>query len=490
MAEKTLSSKIKEVFTHAIIYGFGSALQSLLGFILIPFYTKYYTTEIYGVFSLITLCGTLAGAFFYLGASSALSRSYFDYNDPLDRKKVVTTALYITLLGVFLQIGIGYFLSPKLSLTLFQSEVYKNSLILTFVSTSIGFLNTLFYVLLRFEKKSKQVVLSNLISFIITTLLILYFLIQLNLGVMAPILGGLLGQALLFFILFYLSKNFMGIHYSRHEFKVQLHFGIPTVFVGLSYYILDWVDRLFINKYCSLSDVGIYSFGYKIGLIIQVLFIIPFSQIWAPMRMEYCHDKNSAELSKLVLTYYFIIGLFMAVGVSVFAKDFILLIAKRPEYLVAYKVVPFIVLGHLMYGAINIVDSGIYLERKVSYYIYIMWFCLIINTGLNYLFIPKFGYMAAAYITLISYSSVAFTVFYVSNKLHTFPVEVGRLLKIFASGLTVLVLSIWAPQGEKLEVVGNTVFMVGFFVFLYLFVLNGKEKYKIRGLFIRRSISV
>ncbi len=78
-SEKSLFAKIKEAASHTLIYGLGSVLQTALGFILIPLYTRYYSTDMYGTLALITICGSLAGSVFYLGASSALSRSYFDY---------------------------------------------------------------------------------------------------------------------------------------------------------------------------------------------------------------------------------------------------------------------------------------------------------------------------------------------------------------------------------------------------------------------------
>ena len=48
-----------------------------------------------------------ASSIFYLGATSALTRSYFDYDDIEERKKVASTSLYITLLGAIMQISIG-----------------------------------------------------------------------------------------------------------------------------------------------------------------------------------------------------------------------------------------------------------------------------------------------------------------------------------------------------------------------------------------------
>ena len=54
----TVSSRLKEAASHTAIYGLGSVLQTLLGFVLIPLYTRYYSAELYGVLTLVTLTGT------------------------------------------------------------------------------------------------------------------------------------------------------------------------------------------------------------------------------------------------------------------------------------------------------------------------------------------------------------------------------------------------------------------------------------------------
>lgn len=483
MAQKSIISKLKEAGNHSIVYGLGSALQTLLGFVLIPFYTRYYSAETYGVLSLIMLCGTLVGALFWLGASSALSRSYFDYEEEHDRKKAVSTSLAIALFGASIQILLGFFLKDKISWWLFSSTTYSTGIFIIFISSAFGFLNNLFLVVLRFQKKSKQVVVASLLSLLLTTGFILYFLVVMNMGVMAPLLGGMIGQVVVFVLLLYLSRQTIVPLVSTYEMKVQLQFGVPAVLIGFSYYVLDWVDRLFIDKFCSLSDVGIYSLGYKVGMVIHVIFIIPFSQIWAPMRMEYRNDANANDLQKKILTYYFVVGILITSVVSLLSKNFIGLVAGRQEYVMAYRVVPVVMLGHLIYGTINIVDIGIYLSRKISYHLFIILISIVVNVALNYLFIPRFGYIAAAYNTLASYAVTATLIFLVSNRLQKVYVEADRLIKVIVFGLLVMI----AGQVNISSVLWVNIFvgfvlMLAFVLFIGIFILNENEKSKISSL--------
>ncbi len=461
---KPLAEKIKEAGSHTLIYGLGAAFQTLLGFILIPLYTRYYTAETYGVLSLLVLCGTLAGVVFYLGASSALSRSYYDYHDGTERKRVISTSLFLTLSGALLQVLLGFLLRERLSLLLFGTTKYALHINIVLVSSALSFTNNLFYLLLRFERKSKQVIILNLVTLTTGASLILFFLTVLKVGVMAPILGEAINQSFAFGLLFYLTRKSYVLDYSVAELKLQLQYGIPTVLAGLAFYLLTCTDRLVINKYCSLSDVGIYSLGYKIGMVVNTLFVLPFGQIWAPMRMEYRHDLNAGILYKVMLTYYFLIGLLFTAGVSLFSKEILSLLSGRREYIVAYKIVPIIMSAHLIYGAVNILDVGVAFSRKVMYNVYTFSSAVVLNVGLNWALVPRFGYQAAAFVILATFVVLVSLVFLVSKRLYPIKVEGRRLCAIFGSGLLIVYLgyavdihALWLAATYKLLLLAGLV---------------------------------
>lgn len=436
--EKSIFNKIKEAGSHTIIYGLGAVLQSALGFLLIPLYTRYYTTDMYGALSLINLSGMLAGTFFYLGASSALARSYYDYNDVYERKKVVSTSLYISLFGASLQILLGIALSGTISQFLFHDERYARHIALILISSAVSFVNTLFFMLLRFERKSKHVVALNIFSLVLTSSLIVFFLISAKLGVMAPILGGLISQGVLFIILLYLVRDTIVFDYSRHELKVQLPFGLQAVVIGMAYYSLDSLNRVFISKYGSLGDVGIYSLGYQIASLINILFIMPFGQIWAPMRMQYRNDQNADEFYRKILTYYTVIGLIITVMISLFSKEVITLFAGHKEYVDAYKVVPFVMIGLLVYGVVGLIDHGIYFTRKVIYHAFTFSIASVMSFVLNYMFVQRYGYLAAAAIIMVCYVTIVVLVFYISNRMYKIPYEGKRLALTGSIGVIAL----------------------------------------------------
>jgi O-antigen/teichoic acid export membrane protein len=119
--EVSIKSKIKELFNHGLIYGLTSSLQSILGFLLLPILTTYYSPAEFGVYSIILLASALASAVFYFGASSALGRYYYDEDSIIYRRQIVSTALFVTIFGAILLVLFSVLFGKKLSIFLFNT---------------------------------------------------------------------------------------------------------------------------------------------------------------------------------------------------------------------------------------------------------------------------------------------------------------------------------------------------------------------------------
>ena len=421
--------KLKNYIFHGLVYGFGSAFDAIVGFLVLPIYTLNFSTEEYGIFSFLILISTFASSIFYFGATSALTRSYFDYNNLEDRKKVVATSLYITLFGAIMQISLGLIFSEQLSIILFKTAIYKYHIILILISSALLFINQFFYLLLRLLLKSIHIVSVSIFSSAIFLLTLWILLTYYEYGILSPVIAFNISYSIGTIILLFICRNYFSLIPKKREFKIQLIFGLPQLFIGFSYYTIDWIDRFFINEYLSLGDVGVYSFGYKISMIIHMIFIIPFSKVWATIRSENL-NRNIEGLSSKILTYYYLIGSILALLVVIFIKEFFMIFSRNIDYDSAQYVVPFVIFAHLLYGMINILDLGIFKYRKPIYTAIILIIHIPINIILNFILVPKFGYYGAALSTLITYFLLSMTVAYIANRLLKVNYEKFNLLLI------------------------------------------------------------
>lgn len=479
--EKHFAGKLKELLGHSAIYGLGSVLQALLGFVLLPIYTKHLSTEEYGVWALLTTTATIAGVVFYLGASSALARSFYDYPEGEGRRRVVNTSLLLTLIGAALQIFAGLIFAGPLSRKLFGTDAYATHIRIVLSGSAFGFINQLFYVVLRFQRRSAAVVTLNLLSLAGSGGLIIYLLVIERMGVMAPIVGEAVNQALVCITLAVLTREWLSWSFSPDEVRVQLLYGLPNVGTGLLYYLYTMGDRFIIQRFASLDDVGVYALGSRLGMLIQIVLVLPFAQIWTPVRMEMRDKPGTNRFFGRILTYYLLIGSVFALVITVFACELVGLLARRPEYASAATIVPLVVFAQLIYGIIGIVDAGIIYSRKVYYTTVMSALALGVNWGSNMLLIPRLGIIGAGLSLVASMIVFATGVFVISNRLFAIRTETWRIGRIAIIIIAALAIGWQIPAAPAAIVIGGKLLLLAATVTaIYLLVLDSNERGTLR----------
>jgi len=395
--------KLKEIGFHGIIYSIGSIAQSAASFILFPFYTNYLTTSDFGAFSLIDLYGFLVGSVFYFGITSALPRSYFDHTEIEKRREVFSTGFIILLVGFILQQVFTFALSDSLSYIIFSSYEYTQHIELISISAGLNFVNQYFYSMLRLNRKSLSLSIISLVNLVTTLCVTIYLLSQLKMGIMAPIYGRCIVFSLTCLFLLYSLRSEFIKKFNFNESKLLLHFGIGMVFVNIANISIDWADRFFINKELSLAQVGIYSLAYKLGSVITLVFVAPFEQIWNPMMIDYKDQAGIKDLFSKVFLIFFVLGAFFCACICVGMLIISPILIQSNDFLPALKLSPFISIGILFYGAVNITNAGLVFERKVGKIAKIFYFVSFINLILNYFLISNIGVWGAVLSTMISY---------------------------------------------------------------------------------------
>lgn len=467
---------LREASFHSLIYAAGAAIQGLLNFALLPLYTKHLTPEDFGVFRIAALAASLAGAVFYLGAYSSLSRFYFDSDEGKGRRLSAGTAAVLTIIGGSLQMAVVLLLAVPVSVVILRSSTYAPHLIIAFLASALTFINQIFLLMLRLQRRSVTVIALNTGALLATVIAAVALVVIWPLGAIGALAAGAIGQVIVMPFVVGHAWNAFDWRLPREEFLKQLRFGAPAVAIGLGYYALDSVGRLMFARMGTLTDLGILTFGYTIGFVVQTLFVQSFTQIWNPMRLEHRDHPDSGRLSALVSTYYALAGSALLAGMSLFAPEIVAILGRRPEYTEASRIVPIILSAQLLYGAINFIDTGILVRNRLRYHVAIYWSVFILNVAMNYVLIPRYGYLGSAWAMLASYLLLISVAYVVSNQLLTIHLEPRRLALITAT----VGLAIWV--GTLLQGLGLASIISRFAVFAtllgtwYLIVLTDDER--------------
>ena len=175
---------------------------------------------------------------------------------------------------------------------------------------------------------------------------------------------------------------------------------MPLIPYFLSTLVLDKADRIIIGKFCGQSDVAFYNVSYNLGRL-MVLLTSALDATFTPWMYQKIKDKDLSKVhyitSMIMLGFLGVATLFM-----LFAPDLIMIFADE-AYAEAVYVIPPVVAGYffvMLYGLVSKIEFYFEKTKAVAG---ITVFASLLNILLNYLAIPVFGYVAAAYTTLACY---------------------------------------------------------------------------------------
>ena len=175
---------------------------------------------------------------------------------------------------------------------------------------------------------------------------------------------------------------------------------------------LSFADRLMINKITDASDVGLYSFAFMIAMLLQVI-ISAVGKSWQPLFYKAMSNKDYKLLDNI-----FKINSKIVFGASLFlilfSYEFVYLLATS-EYIKSLDIVLFLIIGFNFFFLYTAYGQYVSYSKKTYIDSIITITAVVLNIGLNYIYIPKYGYEASAITTIISYAFM-FIMFYFNAK--------------------------------------------------------------------------
>lgn len=288
------------------------------------------------------------------------------------------------------------------------------------ISLASSIFNQVYSARQESSKISKYSIATAYIGFVLTVIFTLLNPKQKYLGsIYSQLITGLIFTILIFNSL----KSFYKLTIRKAHIKYMFHYSIPLIPYFLSSVILAQFDRIMIAKYSNTSDAGLYSFAYNIGMIMTLIFSA-LNSAWIPKYYECFNSKNYLEYNKHV-NYINRLMLISALGLIYFGKELGMILGSS-SYHASLKIVPIIVIGYLFFYYFYIWMWNIDFAKKNLYSSLIVGIAGMINILLNIILIPRFGYVAAAYTTSISYFCMACFSYLVNRyilKLYAMPVK-------------------------------------------------------------------
>lgn len=397
MEAQTKNINYKKV---SIYYMIGTLFNQGISFLTVPIFTRLLTTTDYGIVttynSWVSIISMIVSCALYMGIRAA----FIDYKKTIN--EVMSTVTTFTLLNGIVLTGIVFFIAEVSNIG------YSKILILICMIHSIGFAllqNYSMYLMMRYRYKLRTayMILPNFIAVIISLIAILFFLKKnLYLGRIIPtaLAQGIFGITTLFLV-YRNSKDFFDKKYLKYTLIISL----PLVLHGIALNILSQSDRLMITWLRNASETGIYSLIYNFSMIATVI-TTSLDGVWVPWFTSKLKNREINAINNRSKDYIEIMTVSL-VGLILIGPEIVKFLADK-RYWEGTSIIPPIVLANYAIFAYTLYVNIEHFYKKTIYITFNTLIAAGINFITNYMFIPRYGYVAAAYTTLFSYVAALF----------------------------------------------------------------------------------
>jgi O-antigen/teichoic acid export membrane protein len=265
-----------------------------------------------------------------------------------------------------------------------------------------------------------------------------------------------------------LSKTFFSIklQFNFTLWKQMMQYAWPLVIVGIGAMINETFSRLMLSWWLPGTDtfkneqVGIFNACYKLSILIT-LFIQAFKMGAEPFFFKQAEAGNPQKTYARVMKFFVIVITTMFLAVALFLpiwKHFI-----GPKYWSGLSIVPILLLANMFLGIYYNLSIWFKLGNKTTAGLMITLVGSAITLIINYLFIPKFGFIACAWATFFCYGGMMVLSYIWGQKVYPIPYKWKKLVAYF-----VIVIALFFVQKLIILFWDNAIFSIAIGVFFLL----------------------
>ncbi len=469
---------IRKLAGQTVIYGFGTVVPRFLNYALLtPFYTYILGREQYGVVTELYAWMVLALVILTYG----METTYFRFAG----KKAPAETVYSTALmslfftSAFFIMAVSLFITP-VSGFLGYSEHPEYIRMFAWI-VAIDAFSAIPFAWLRNNNRARTFSILKIINVAVTVVTVFFFLKtapamaergnELIFKIYNPemqvgyvFVANLAGSAVtLLLLLPYVVR--IRPAFDRKLFRKMLSYSWPLLVGGMAGSLNEVLDKILLRRLIGgaegLATVGLYGAGYKVGVLMS-LFIQMYRFAAEPFFFEKAGSKEAKETYAVTMKYFVITALILFLVINLYIEAIQIIIG--PLFRESLVVVPIVSMGYLL--------LGIFINQSIWYKvddrtIYGAWITLVgaaVTILVNLLFVPRFGYIAAAWAHVACYLSMVAVSYVVGMKYYPIKYETWKLVLYILVAVALLTLSrLLAPENKITGIVFDTMLLLIFF---------------------------
>lgn len=420
-------------------------VQKAMSVLTIPIITRMLSTSEYGIYSVFNSYGNTLIIFATL---SVYANGYYVGMKRYETDKLEYTSSMSGLMFLLTTVLFMMFLVFKRTIVAYTGLAFS-AWILMFVWIYGQSMVNLWFTENRYEFKYRLIVAATVFTAIATPLLKIVLIMFFSKKGIDKSLGAILGLVIPVAIVGLLAWFVIAIKgktmFSKEYWKFALTFNIPLIPYYLSQTILNQADKIMIERIDSAASAGIYSVAYSLAMTVTFInsaingSFIP----WQFQNMAKGNCKSVAKVTNIIMLLLAAANLML-----IFIAPEIIKVFAAKEYMQAIYVIPPVTIGVFAIWLTQVfINTEFYFEKNKLIAISSVM-SAILNVILNAIAIPRYGFLAAGYTTLICYLAnmifhgFASTLLLKKNHME-YPFEIGKIVILTIACIIIIFLTIF-----------------------------------------------
>lgn len=484
---------LKKLAGETAIYGMSSIIGRFLNWWLVPYYSRIFLPEEYGV---VTNLYSYV-AFLLVILTFGMETGFFRFaNKSQQNDKIYSTSAFSLFGSSILFVLIAFIFSGNIAgfLDFKNSEQYIKWLAVIVAldaGTAIPFAN------LRLEGKAVRFATLKMVNIFFNIFFNVFFLtvcpyiLKTNpesfvrfiyhpeFGVGYVFVANLLASLITLIMLIPEIRKIKLI-FDWVLFREMFWYSFPILLVGIFGMINQNIDKILIPELVPASQkpmeqLGIYGANYKLAILMN-MFIQAFRYSFEPFFFSHQKNNDSRLIYAQVMKYFVIFGLLIFLGITLFIDVFKIIIGE--EYHSGLQVVPAVLMANLFMGIYFNLSLWYKLSDKTWMGAWIAGIGAVLTIAANIILIPVMGYMGSAYGVLVCFIIMTVISYLVGQKYYKVDYELKRILSYMAIATGFYYISGWLHFSASIAQYGLNISLFSAFLFIVFFA----EKNELRRL--------
>jgi len=411
---------MKDLFKNFLSFGLATTLEKLLLFLFIPIYSNYLTKDQLGAVDLLQVVAEAGSILALLQLESAFQRYYLDFKGGLKKTFITSNFIFIGVTSILVALVLTLF-ARQICLLLFANDSYIDALKWSVAKMPFSNFSILAFIMLRFERKTKQFFIYVLLRVISLLCCTFFFLKFIDDSVIAIVASQFCSMVITCLGLLFFLKNYLCIAYSKNFIKRSLRFSLPMVPARIGSFTVTYANRFFLVSLLSLSAIGVYSLSLKFASAIQIVYTA-FIMAWTPFLFGNIKKENAREIFKNILPLAACPVFLIVCGITVFSTELVKYFST-PIYAESAKYIGGLSLFFCLLIFKEIVDIGPKVKEKTQYITYSFFVSVIVNLISLVILTNYFGIQGVVMSMILTNTCLFIMSWVISNRLYHIPYE-------------------------------------------------------------------